>query len=435
MMMVVVATCIVGCNSMQWQSNTENPRGIYKMTTLIGNAGEVEAPFDQYKICTDSITLTAAFDKDFLGLGRYSSMIIRQNDRQTFNYTGEAPDPSDSTASRIYDSNSDHFTLKWWSSYTNHVHFPKDDWCIEKYEANLFSEDCRPIFDLILNPAPHDDACPIVGTWLLLTIVDSLEHWQRIDEKPRETDFASIANKAGYGSFVIISHQSYCDITVFSSAWSFIDRHRAVIADDSIVIYDNIVKNNRQDEADPSVQAEDSIRTETRHVIWLSPNRVAIRWSDRIGTHHDYIILERVNDSSPFINRLVNTLKNGDDLYKDLVKYQTDKELEQCPAFEGIDFPAFTASDTVFNSKFLIEEYTVEHRMQFEKLPSDAFYTALDAACKSDHLWQKSDDGNTYHYSYKRATDDQNNGPDGYDRLELIINRDSLEFKLCYGKE
>ena len=38
-------------------AQTENPRGIYKMTTLTGKKGEVNAPYEQYKICTDSGTL------------------------------------------------------------------------------------------------------------------------------------------------------------------------------------------------------------------------------------------------------------------------------------------------------------------------------------------------------------------------------------------
>ena len=32
----------------------ENPRGTYKMTKLTGRGGvEIDAPFDQYKICED----------------------------------------------------------------------------------------------------------------------------------------------------------------------------------------------------------------------------------------------------------------------------------------------------------------------------------------------------------------------------------------------
>ena len=44
-------------------AQTENPRGIYKMMTLTGKVGEVKAPFEQYKICTDSITLMVSFQK------------------------------------------------------------------------------------------------------------------------------------------------------------------------------------------------------------------------------------------------------------------------------------------------------------------------------------------------------------------------------------
>ena len=47
------------CLSLPIVSNaqTESPRGIYKMMTLTGKQGEIKAPFDQYKICTDSVTL------------------------------------------------------------------------------------------------------------------------------------------------------------------------------------------------------------------------------------------------------------------------------------------------------------------------------------------------------------------------------------------
>ena len=75
------------------KAQTENPRGIYKMTTLTGKQGEVKAPFEQYKICTDSVTLMvterAAFymsranylmiecnyDREMLVNGRYIQML------------------------------------------------------------------------------------------------------------------------------------------------------------------------------------------------------------------------------------------------------------------------------------------------------------------------------------------------------------------------
>ncbi len=54
---ILLTVALVAMPSMT-RAQTENPRGIYKMTTLTGNQGEIVSPFDQYKICTDSITLT-----------------------------------------------------------------------------------------------------------------------------------------------------------------------------------------------------------------------------------------------------------------------------------------------------------------------------------------------------------------------------------------
>ena len=37
----------------------ENPRGTYKMTKLTGKGGvEIDAPFDQYKICEEGMTIS-----------------------------------------------------------------------------------------------------------------------------------------------------------------------------------------------------------------------------------------------------------------------------------------------------------------------------------------------------------------------------------------
>ena len=113
----------------------ENPRGIYKMITLTGKLGEVNAPYEQYKICTDSMTLMLTMQD--------ASFTISNNDNTVFNYTGDQPKDENDKDNLIYDSNADHFTLKWWSKYANHLHFPKNGWCIEKYEANQYTENAR----------------------------------------------------------------------------------------------------------------------------------------------------------------------------------------------------------------------------------------------------------------------------------------------------
>lgn len=84
-------------------AQTENPRGIYKLMTLTGKQGEVKAPFEQYKICTDSVTLMLSM--------RQAAFMISQNDKTVFNYTGDHHEDMNDKSTLIYDSNADHFSM------------------------------------------------------------------------------------------------------------------------------------------------------------------------------------------------------------------------------------------------------------------------------------------------------------------------------------
>lgn len=154
-----VTAVVLASLPLMGNAQSENPRGIYKMTTLIGKRGEVEAPSDQYKICTDSVTLTVIIAGPMV--------MIMKNDKDVFNYTGEHPKAKDDTSSLIYDSNAEHFTLKWWSTSPAHLHFPMNDWCIEKYEANKFSEMGKIVFDALNGNVEPDSLNPLIGTWRL----------------------------------------------------------------------------------------------------------------------------------------------------------------------------------------------------------------------------------------------------------------------------
>ena len=76
-------------------AQTENPRGIYKMMTLTGKLGEVKSPFDQYKICTDSITLMVNVQNAFFN--------ISNTDKHILNYTGDQPKYENDKGTLIYD--------------------------------------------------------------------------------------------------------------------------------------------------------------------------------------------------------------------------------------------------------------------------------------------------------------------------------------------
>ena len=67
----------------------ENPRGTYKMTKLTGRGGvEIDAPFDQYKICEEGMTISV-FVRPTSEDEAECNFVI--NDPIVFNYTGLAP--------------------------------------------------------------------------------------------------------------------------------------------------------------------------------------------------------------------------------------------------------------------------------------------------------------------------------------------------------
>ena len=149
-------------------AQTDNPRGVYKLTSLIDKEGvTIKEPFDQYKICTDSVTLMFTVQGDIFSLGK--------NDSQVFNYTGEAPDANNATATRIFDSNAEHFTMKWWSTYQNHLLFPHNDWCTEFYESGKYSVNAKTILDALMSPSDSHRQNPFIGTWRFLGMMDELQ--------------------------------------------------------------------------------------------------------------------------------------------------------------------------------------------------------------------------------------------------------------------
>jgi len=55
-------------------AQTENPRGVYKLTGILGKYGRtIKEPFDQYKICTDSVTLMFSVVGDWFRIGKNDS--------------------------------------------------------------------------------------------------------------------------------------------------------------------------------------------------------------------------------------------------------------------------------------------------------------------------------------------------------------------------
>lgn len=163
----IIAAMALALSSVGAYAQTENPRGVYKLTSLIDKTGtKILAFLDQYKICTDSVTLTVIIKEP--------TFAMRDNDSNVFDYTGEAPAANNPTASRIYDSDAKHFTLKWWSDYET-LYYPAKGWCTEFYSADECSETGKQLFDALLKPAKTmDKKAPLYGNWRRIGLFDEM---------------------------------------------------------------------------------------------------------------------------------------------------------------------------------------------------------------------------------------------------------------------
>lgn len=247
-------------------AQTENPRGIYKMTKLTGKLGEIKAPFDQYKICTDSVTLMVSVQNAFFA--------ISNTDNHILNYTGDQPKSENDRGTLIYDSNADHFTLKWWSDNTNHLYFPNNDWCIEKYESGQYSEMGRIAFDALTGKSESDAKNPLTGTWRMLGYVDELRDLKKEVAELRE----KYPQSKYLNSFVVMTPKNH--ILIVGGRAGGIS---------NVEYYDKT-----------------SLKTNniTHKVKWVSKDLIAI--DERQDYRIDWMILERVTDGTAPLSNIAS---------------------------------------------------------------------------------------------------------------------------------
>lgn len=260
--------CLLACLVMGSVAQTENPRGIYKMITLTGKVGEVKAPFDQYKICTDSVTLLLSMQG--------SVFSISDNDHQIFNYTGDQPKDENDKSTLIYDSNANHFTMKWWSETPNHLHFPNKGWCIEKYEANQYSETGRRAFNALTAVPAFDKSNPLLGTWRVLGDVDELR-----DVKTALPKLLENYESSRYSNTFFV-------FTPTTFALVLVNRGGGVA---NPVEYEGKNAYRLNDKASLKVK-------------WLTKDRIAVE--ERIDYRTDWKILERVTDGRTMLSRIAS---------------------------------------------------------------------------------------------------------------------------------
>lgn len=203
--LMITALLLVGMTA---QAQPFAPHGTFALMSIIDkNGNTIEKPFDQYKICMDDVSLTFVMEGN--------QFVIRKTDKNVLKYTGETPDAHDATATRVYDCERQSFTLKWWSTESNHRIFPHNDWCIEHYAMYNHSDNAGPVLRE-LNKVPNHTGFvdtyyfgknakkyfekamknPILGRWKVLGTMDELRNvkleLQRLHEHPLQGAYSVV---------------------------------------------------------------------------------------------------------------------------------------------------------------------------------------------------------------------------------------------------
>lgn len=256
-------------------AQTGNPRGIYKLAGVNGKDGKYfKEPFDQYKICTDKVTLMMSINN--------KSYHIVNNDRKVFNYTGSEPASANDKSTLIYDSDSTGFKLKWWSNYSNHPVFPYNDWCIEIYLSGVYSTDGKVIVNALTDKSVNVKGKVLKGRWRMLGLMDELNDVKKEAKRMRVEYVKSRyynRNFLVFGEkyiFETLNHgQGYYEEVEYNGNKSF-----------------KIIKDRSRD-----------AQNDTRNIKWISDDIIAIEFKD--GYRTDYQILEKIKDETPIVDYIL----------------------------------------------------------------------------------------------------------------------------------
>lgn len=116
-------------------AQSEAPRGLYKLQRLSYENGKTDRvpEMTQYKYSTDTAPMTLMVIRKNAYDYAYA---MRQDEPHGYNYTGNVAVGEDGRGTRIYDSNNEQFTLKWYNTVRPNegAVFPMNEFITEYYD-------------------------------------------------------------------------------------------------------------------------------------------------------------------------------------------------------------------------------------------------------------------------------------------------------------
>ncbi len=276
-------------------SLTENPRGIYKLMAIKGGRQDIDPyPHDVYKICTDSVTMRMTM------LGGPNKMFrIDHSDPEVLNYTGERSEADKTDKSvRIFDSNAERFTLKWWSMLQNSAYYPYNNWGYEYYESGKYSEAAKPIAEVLTSAPARDPNNPLIGTWQYALKIEKIEetgqdNWiEELKKVDNMKDILAYFRQTEPGEPK--QYQVYTPSHFFTMR--MLDNMKEMMG-----AYDNVIYNGKESVTAPG--------GEVMEIHWLTDDAFAIK--QQMGNKVLYRIWERVTDNDSMLSRIGRHFLNG----------------------------------------------------------------------------------------------------------------------------
>jgi len=151
------------------QAQISNPKGLYKLTEIVHQDGKrLEAPFKQYKLCQDSLSLMLEYTEPVFSSLPFNFTFYKSNDGKPLLYTGELS-KTENKGLQIFDVTESTFTLRWfneWKNINQHL-FPYGTNIDELYELVTDSSDniVKALNALQTNPEPKQHR--LLGAWKL----------------------------------------------------------------------------------------------------------------------------------------------------------------------------------------------------------------------------------------------------------------------------
>lgn len=146
---IIVLVCVLG--TLACKAQTENPQGLYRLQRFgyDGRHPDREAPFEQYKYCSPIAALTVSV----LNRRELLNLIMTVNDKEPLLFTGQRARGENGRGTQVFDSNKDHFTMRWYNSTNNSAIFPPNEFIDEFYDAKKgVEDDVRKVFDILETP-------------------------------------------------------------------------------------------------------------------------------------------------------------------------------------------------------------------------------------------------------------------------------------------